>query len=426
MFARLLRVLSSITIVSVLSTGLLPAQEQKKKDVKDEGERQVFTEVTKATDPARRLQFLDAWKQKYPESDYKEERLLYYLNTYQQLNQGAKLYETAKELLALDPANVQALYWLTLLTETMPPTPESLATGEKAAQGLLQAKKPANVTDANWEAAKKTTDVAAYKTLAFVASARKDLPGAEKQYAKVLEMNPNFAEVSYKLGMVIFQQKNPDRNSEILFHWARAASLTGVGQLQPDAEKKRIDGVFVKAYVGIHGSEDGVKEVRTAALASPMPPAGFKVKSKHEIEAENQEKFAKENPQLALWMSVKKELLEKGDAYFESSFKGTAPPKFRAWVVSTKPAVRPKEILVAIEKKDGPAEATLKLENPMAGKADPGAEIEFEGVPSAFTKEPFMVTFDVESKDKISGWPAPPPMTKKAPAGKKAGTKKKG
>ena len=42
----------------------------------------------------------------------------------------------------------------------------------------------------------------------------------------------------------------------------------------------------------------------------------------------------------------------------------------------------------------------------MPGKADKGTEIQFEGVPTAFTKDPFMLTFDVQGKDKIEGWPA--------------------
>ena len=42
------------------------------------------------------------------------------------------------------------------------------------------------------------------------------------------------------------------------------------------------------------------------------------------------------------------------------------------------------------------------------------------GVPTAFTKDPFMLTFAVESKDKIEGWPAQAaPAPKKRPAGAK-------
>ncbi len=47
-----------------------------------------------------------------------------------------------------------------------------------------------------------------------------------------------------------------------------------------------------------------------------------------------------------------------------------------------------------------------------------GTEIEFEGVPASFTKEPFMVTFDVE-KAKIEG------LKMEAAPVKKAAPKKK-
>jgi hypothetical protein len=63
-------------------------------------------------------------------------------------------------------------------------------------------------------------------------------------------------------------------------------------------------------------------------------------------------------------------------------------------------------------------DATLVLDAPLPGKADPGVQIEFSGVPSSFTKDPYMVTFDVEKK-KIVGWPG-----KEAPAPRHTGAKK--
>ncbi|MGH9721997.1 MAG: hypothetical protein ACRD8O_17455 [Bryobacteraceae bacterium] len=412
-----------------MSTGFLPAQALKKKEdrkVKDQGEHDVFSEVAKTTDPAKRLQLLDSWKQKYSDTDFKEERLVFYLTTYQALGQGVKMAEAAKELLALDPAHVQALYWLTLLTETLPVNPDSLATGEKAARGLLNAKKPEAVKDDDWGKMKKEFEVLAHKTLGFTAWQRKDFSGAEKEYARVLELSPAFAPVSYSLGMVILGTKNPDRQPEMLYHWARAASYSGVGELAPPDFKKKIDAFFVKAYNTYHGSEEGLKELRAAALTSPVPPSGFNIKSKAEIDNDKRVKFEAENPLLAKWMAIKEKLRESdGEQYFEREMKGAAVPKFKGKVVSTKPALRPKEIVIAIEKADV-GEVTLKMETPMPGKADPGAEIEFEGVPSAFTKEPFMVTFDVESKDKISGWPAAAPVRRAPVSSKKGATKKKG
>jgi len=66
------------------------------------------------------------------------------------------------------------------------------------------------------------------------------------------------------------------------------------------------------------------------------------------------------------------------------------------------PAVRPKELVLAIENSEVP-DATLKLDSALPGKMEPGAELEFEGVAVSYTKDPFMVTFEVE-KNKLAGW----------------------
>jgi hypothetical protein len=72
-------------------------------------------------------------------------------------------------------------------------------------------------------------------------------------------------------------------------------------------------------------------------------------------------------------------------------------------------------------------DVTLKFETALPGKADPGTEIQFVGVASSYTKEPFMIIFDTE-KEKIEGWPAAAGApARKGPATKKgAATKKKG
>lgn len=413
----------SLVVAAVMMTASTYGQE-KKKQVKDQGEYDLFTAVTKETDPAKKVALIATWKEKYPESDYKVDRLIIQLTTYQQMGQAVKMADTAKEILAIEPDNVTALYWLTLLTESLPPTPDNLATGEKAAKGLLAAKKPDAVKPEDWAALK--TEVVANKTLAFIANARKDYPTAEKYYVKVLELNPPFAQVSYALGLVILQQvaQNPDRQSEVLFHVARAASLTGVGELSAD-QRKAVDAFFTKNYNKMHGSSDGMQEVRDKAKTSALPPPGFKIKTKAEIDAEKQAELAKSNPQLALWLNLKSQLTaDNGPAYFESELKGSDVPKLKGTVISTKPPARPKEIVIGIEKPDQP-EVTLVLETPMASKADPGTEIEFKGVPSAFSKEPFNVTFDVEGKDQISGWPAAAPAPKKTGGAKKTSASKK-
>jgi hypothetical protein len=160
-----------------------------------------------------------------------------------------------------------------------------------------------------------------------------------------------------------------------------------------------------------------------------MAPAGFTIKSKADIDREQAEAEAaaeRANPMLALWKNVKKELLsDAGAAYFENSMKGALLPggangvqKFKGKLVSMNPAVRPKELVLAIEKADVP-DVTLKLDGSLAGKMEPGGEIEFDGVADSYSKDPFMVTFTVE-KSHVEGWTGKnaPPVKKTTHTGK--------
>jgi hypothetical protein len=260
----------------------------------------------------------------------------------------------------------------------------------------------------------------AHKTLSFIAMQKKQPEAAEQELMKCLTEDPNQAQCSYDLGNAILAQKKLERQSEVLYHWARATSLTGP-QAIPEPLHKQVDAFFVKSYTTFHGPDDaGLKELRVLAVTQPMPPAGFKIKNKNEIEAEKEEQAAKDNPQLALWKSVKDQLIAaNGEQYFTEQMKDHAVPKLKGKLVSMKPAIRPKELVLAIQTTDTP-EVTLKLENPLPGKADKGTELQFEGTATEFTKDPFMLTFVVDTKDKIEGWPAQAaPPAKKRPTAKK-------
>jgi hypothetical protein len=65
------------------------------------------------------------------------------------------------------------------------------------------------------------------------------------------------------------------------------------------------------------------------------------------------------------------------------------------------------------------------LATAIKGKVDNGTDIQWDGVPSAFQKDPFLLTMDVDDKAKldVAVTPCPPPPAKKsaAPAAKKKG-----
>ena len=208
---------------------------------------------------------------------------------------------------------------------------------------------------------------------------------------------------------MIITEKKPEKQAEALFDFARAAAYDGPEALTPDGRRK-IDEYLTKVYTTVHGDTSGLAELKAMAKASPTAPADFKIKTAAEIAAEKDEDLKKTNPQLALWLNLKGQLLSpEGQTYFDSSMKGAAVPKLRGWIISAKPAVKSKELLVSMEGKDQAANVTLKLVGsdgttaaPLTGKPELGNEIEFEGIGDSLAKDPaFMVTFDVE-KGKIT------------------------
>lgn len=430
MLVRISKFVTAIAFLAVFTVGTAWCQAPKKKEVKDRAEYDLYVSVTKETNDVKRLEFLNTWKEKYPDSAFKVERLQYYLNTYKNLNNGAKMLDAAKQLTAEEPKNLTGLYWQTVLTVSLANSaPEALDAGEKAANSLianLDASKPAGATEEAWKKEKATLEGVAHTTLGWVAMQRKNSEAAETSFVAALEAMPNNAQVDYWMGATILAQRKAERQAEALFYFARAAAMEGPGALVGPV-KQTADQYFTKLYTTYHGDTSGIEEIKKYAAANPKPGPDFKLESKLEIEARKDAKFAAENPQMALWMRVKTELAAaNGEQYFAGNVKDTALPPLKGRVISHKPAKFPKEIVVGIQKADV-AEITLKLENPPKGaaNADPGTEIEFEGTPVAFTREPFNLTVEVEP-DKLKGWPAPPPPAKRpAVVGKKAPARKK-
>jgi hypothetical protein len=412
------------------------AQPQKK--VKDQGEYDLYNSVLKETDPAKKLQYLNSWTEKYPETDFKEERL----QLYNQLNQPAKVVEIGNQVLAKDPRNLTALFLVAVNVQKLPePSADQLSSAEKAAHGLLDnlntffapEKKPPTTSDADWAKARTQIETVGKATVSWVqmrpgveAMQKKDFATAEQVFTKIVQENPNNAQASYSLGSAIISQRKAEKFPLGIYEIARAAAMDPANGGLDEATRKTVDAYLTKIYTSYHGAdEEGLKQLKQLALTSPLPPADFKLKTSAEIAAEKEEEFKKSNPQLALWMGIRKELAgENGEAYFNSNVKSAAVPKLKGKIVDAKPPVRSKELVLALSDASTP-EITLKLDAPLTGKPEIGTEIEFEGVPSAFTKDPFMLTMDVE-KAKITGLKmSAPPAPARRPSTKK-GSKKRG
>jgi hypothetical protein len=447
------------------------AQPQKK--VKDQGEYDIYNNVLKDA-PAQAwpklLQDLDTWTQKYPDTDYKDDRLYYYVQAYSGMNQPGKELDIAGQLLAKDlktvfpdPKQVLTVLYMTCVNiqKAPAPTAEQTATGEKAAHQLadfvptyfVAANKPKDTSDADWtKTGKQLTDLAdaTLRVIAlrpgmdllqkYAASGNKDTSScepAEAALTKALQQFPDSAIIAYNLGRAELCQRaaKPEKVPTAIYEFARAAVTDA--SLGGSTDPKAVDTYLTTIYTNFHGADDGLKELKELAAKSPVPPADYNLESGAHAAQRKEEEFKKTNPQLALWMGIKAQLADtNGEKYFDEQLKGSGVPKLKGVVIDAKPACRSKELLVAIPEPDQKGTPqpviTLKLVNDekpdaLTGKPDTGVtvEIQWEGVPSAFTKEPFMLTMDTE-KAKIEGLKLTPcvaaPVKKAAP--KKSAPKK--
>lgn len=408
---------------------------------KDRAEYDLVELIKKEQNPQAKLQLLQQWEQKYPNSDFKDGRYELMVQTYQQLGKGKEMMDTAKAWVASNPKALTGWYWINLLTVSMNDTsPAALDQGEKAAKSLLElcedffspARKPQQVTEEQWKQQRSTMEYVAYRTLGWAAMERQQYLDADKYFVEALRRNPNDAQVSAWAGRVNVRTRQLERQGIALFHFARAAVHSGPGGF-PEQARQQLMSSFEKNYINFHGSKDGMEEVLKLAAAGPLPPDGFKIESQDEIMAKQEEELKKSNPVLALWVGIKRELTgPNGAAYFENSLKNAHIPgpdgievgetkvtKLKGTVVSVDPPKRPKKIVLGLSSPNM-SEVTLAFENPLAVAPEPGTEIEFGGVVTEYSLEPFNVTFEVEPSD-VVGLPAP----KKAPARKAPVRKKK-
>jgi len=403
---------------------------EKKREWKDRAEYDLYESIVKTQDPNQWLTALNNWKQQYPESDYADVRRQLYLETYRALNKPGEAFVAAQDVLKENPDNLVALsaivgYIYALVPAGTPLTPSQdadLSIAGQAAQTILdntdaiysKQNRPAAMTDAQAESAKPALRAFAQKTLGYIALERKDYPKAQSELTRALRLDPSQGQVSFWLAEAILAQnkEHPDTQAVALYDFARAAAYSGTGAL-PANDRRQVQDYLTKVYTQYHGSADGLDKLMAQASTQALPPNGFTIKSKADLDREKieaDEAAARANPMLALWKSIRQELISDGGAaYFENNMKGAALPggvngitKFEGRLISMKPSVRPRELVLAIENPNTP-DVTVKLEAPLPGKMEPGAEIGFDGVADSYTKDPFMVTFTVD-RSHIEGW----------------------
>ncbi len=390
------------------------------KNYKDRGEYDLFSKITQTQDPKARLDLLNQWQDKYPQTDYAQERNDYFVLTLGALAatdpaSRQKLLDKCAEVLKADPKNFRAMYMTALWGPAVggaSPSPDLQTQVQTAAQGVIDnaptafdpSKKPANVDQAAFDKAKTGALGIAHNALAWAATSKKDNATAENEYKASLDANPDQGNISALYAKMLIDEK---KYPEGLFEYARAAQYTGPGPALPEATRKTLMDYFNKAYKDYHGSMDGADQILSQSKTQALPPAGLAVTSQADLANKNADAINARmgsDPSFKMWYAVKQSLTgDQGDQFFNSSVKDVEVPggaqgvkNFTGTVISIDPPDRPTKVTLGVEDATKP-DATLEFSQPLPASAlekiKTGEKLDFSGVADSFTKDPYMLTF---------------------------------
>jgi len=420
-----------ILIASLASANLAAAQAagtqaaagqagQPQKNWKDRAEYDLYVKITQTTDAKQRLELLNTWRDKYPQTDFQAERNQAYIGTLGQIaqsdpSQRQALIDKCGEVLKTDPKNFTAAYYLTLMGPQVggnSPPPDLITQVQGAAHIVLDQadtmfspdKKKPGVSDADWAKAKNQIVALAHTALGWAASAGKDNATAENEYKASLEANPDQGTVSAAYAKLLMDEK---KYPEALFQYARAAEYSGPGPSVPAATRTQLLDYFNKAYTQYHGSAQGADQLLAQAKTSALPQGPLNITSQADLanaQADVINKRIESDPGFKLWYTIKQSLTgDQGDQFFNSNVKDAEIPggaegvkNFTGTVISIDPPDHPTKVVLGIEDPTKP-DVTLEFSQPLPAtaldKIKVGQTLDFSGVADSYTKDPYMLTF---------------------------------
>jgi tetratricopeptide (TPR) repeat protein len=195
-------------------------QQQAGPKVKSQKELEALQKVQAATDPQQRLQAIDNVLENFTDTDYKHLLLDMAIQTAQQVNDPAKVEVYSERALKEDPNDVTAQ--LAIASTTIQGTKEfdldkdkKLAKAEKSANAALESLKTASspnpqMSEAQWQQAKKQMEAEAHADLGAVAALRKKYDEALTHYKTAADTDPEPV-ILVRLANAYNQAKQPDQ-----------------------------------------------------------------------------------------------------------------------------------------------------------------------------------------------------------------------
>lgn len=408
------------------------APAQQKKEIKDPAEYNAYMGAIQATDPNAKAQALDGFVTQYPNSVMKEDALELLMRTYQGLQNQQKTMETANRLLQANPSNVTALALLSFLHKAMAQQGQDPANnlaqarqyGEKGLAALPNFPKPEGMADLDFAKLKDNLAGIFNASIGVAAYTTKDFATAQKALQDAVNTSPDDFSIVYPLALAYFDSPQPDPLKGI-WYTARAASLAPQG-----APKQQVTEFGRRKYIKYHGGDDGWTDVLSAAASNKVPPEGWTIKPAP-TPAEQAATMVQQKPVAQMSFDEIQFILTSGNQQAADQVWTQIQGKPLAMVGNVVSAT-PTQIMIAgtyddINAQPPKADITLTMAGEMTARQIPkaGQQLAFQGKPTSYTPNPFMVTMEDGALVRQKGAASSEPATPKKPAAKKATPRKR-
>lgn len=221
---------------------------QQRKEYLQNSEYTFFQLLPRVTDPAQRIKYLDEFTKTFPNSAYAKQAAVQYFIAAETARQKDKLLDYGEKAVAADPNNPATLNMVADGYVTFQMQFEKAAAHAKKALELLKsAKKPAGMSDEQFQTYQKQQTGLARSTLGYIelrgskgnrgiAAAIRDL----KEAADLLEGKPNFqARALYYLGFA-YERRYPPQHRLAEEALDKAAALNTPWKSQVDELLKKV------------------------------------------------------------------------------------------------------------------------------------------------------------------------------------------
>ena len=401
---KLLVVLVLVFMVAVVATAQQSQGGSAQPQIKDPAEYNAYMGAINATDPNMKASSLESFLQSYPNSVMKTDALELLMRTYQQLGNVQKTVDAANRVLQADPNNVTALALLSYLDRLKaqsggPDAAQALTEakqfGDRGLQALQTYKKPENMSDADFAKLKDQLAGIFDSSVGMADLQGNNLPDAEKYLSIAANSNPTDFSIVYPAALSYLNGKDLTKDQWLQGIWfiARATNLAPTPQY-----KQQIGEFGRRKYMKYHGGDDGWTDVVTAAASSPTPPSGWTV-APAPTPAELAAKMVQSKPVAQMSFDEIQFVLTSGNQQAADQVWSGIKDKPLALGGGTVVTASANQLTIAESYDDingapPKADITLQMAADMPAKLIPkeGSSIDFQGKPSAYTPNPFMMT----------------------------------